>query len=76
SEGSYASTPHDPQTRKTELKQMIKTLHQLGLRVILDVVFNQVYERENSPFEKTVPGYFFLNDEFGMTSKGTGDVND
>lgn len=57
-EGSYASNPHDPQTRKTELKQMINTLHQHGLRVILDVVFNHVYKRENSPFEKTVPGIF------------------
>ncbi|TYS10993.1 type I pullulanase [Bacillus subtilis] len=75
-EGSYASTPHDPQTRKTELKQMIKTLHQHGLRVILDVVFNHVYERENSPFEKTVPGYFFRHDEFGMPSNGTGVGND
>ncbi|MCI4169850.1 type I pullulanase [Bacillus spizizenii] len=75
-EGSYASNPHDPQTRKTELKQMIKTLHQHGLRVILDVVFNHVYERENSPFEKTVPGYFFRHDEFGMPSNGTGVGND
>ncbi|NTU24677.1 type I pullulanase [Bacillus tequilensis] len=75
-EGSYASNPHDPQTRKTELKQMIKTLHQHGLRVILDVVFNHVYERENSPFEKTVPGYFFRHDAFGMPSNGTGVGND
>lgn len=75
-EGSYASNPHDPQTRKTELKQMINTLHQHGLRVILDVVFNHVYHRENSPFEKTVPGYFFRHDEFGMPSNGTGVGND
>ncbi len=55
---------------------MINTLHQHGLRVILDVVFNHVYHRENSPFEKTVPGYFFRHDEFGMPSNGTGVGND
>ncbi|MDY7430255.1 type I pullulanase [Bacillus sp. V26] len=75
-EGSYASNPHDPQTRNTEVKQMIHTLQQHGLRVILDVVYNHVYQREHSPFEKTVPGYFFRHDQFGMPSNGTGVGND
>ncbi|MBT2623968.1 type I pullulanase [Bacillus sp. ISL-32] len=75
-EGSYSSDPYNPQVRISELKKLIRTLHQNGLQVILDVVYNHVYKREHSPFEKTVPGYFFRHDADGMPSNGTGVGND
>ncbi|MBM7704871.1 type I pullulanase [Metabacillus iocasae] len=75
-EGSYASDPHNPYARIIELKDMISTLQKNGLRVILDVVYNHVYIREESSFEKIVPGYFFRHDQFGMPSNGTGVGND
>jgi pullulanase len=75
-EGSYCSNPEDPYSRIIELKQLIRTVQEQGIRVILDVVYNHVYDRENSSFEKLVPGYFFRHDEFGTASNGTGVGND
>ncbi|WP_442595566.1 type I pullulanase [Neobacillus sp. D3-1R] len=75
-EGSYSTNPRDPYSRILELKQLVRTVQENGIRVILDVVYNHVYDRENSTFEKIVPGYFFRHDEFGMPSNGTGVGND
>ncbi|MGF9963596.1 type I pullulanase [Bacillus rhizoplanae] len=74
--GSYATNPIDSYNRIVECKQMIQALHRNGLRVIIDVVYNHVYERETSSFEKLVPGYYFRHDENGMPSNGTGVGND
>ncbi|HYK73676.1 MAG TPA: type I pullulanase, partial [Pseudoneobacillus sp.] len=71
-----ATNPSDPYSRIIELKQLIHTIQENGIRVILDVVYNHVYDRENSSFEKIVPGYFFRHDQFGMPSNGTGVGND
>lgn len=75
-EGSYATNPKEPYNRINELKSVIETFHQHGLRVIIDVVYNHVYIREDSAFEKIVPGYYFRHDEHGMPSNGTGVGND
>lgn len=75
-DGSYSLDPHDPYKRIKELKSLIYTIHQNGIRVILDVVYNHVYERETSSFEKIVPGYYFRHDKHGMPSNGTGVGND
>jgi pullulanase len=75
-EGSYATDPSNPYARINELKQAIKTLQENGIRVIMDVVYNHVYIREESSFEKIVPGYFFRHDVHGMPSNGTGVGND
>lgn len=75
-DGSYSLDPHDPYKRIQELKILIDHIHQCGLRVILDVVYNHVYIRESSSFEKIVPGYYFRHDQFGMPSNGTGVGND
>ena len=55
---------------------MINRFHEAGLGVIMDVVYNHVYIREQSSFEKIVPGYFFRHDENGLPSNGTGVGND
>lgn len=75
-DGSYATDPEDPYNRITELKQLISAIHKMDLGVIMDVVYNHVYIREDSPFEKIVPGYFFRHDEHGLPSNGTGVGND
>lgn len=75
-EGSYSTNPKDPYSRINELKKVIETVHEHGLRVIIDVVYNHVYIREDSSFEKVVPGYYFRHDEHGMPSNGTGVGND
>jgi pullulanase len=75
-EGVYATNPSDPYARINELKQLIENIHSQGLRVIMDVVYNHVYIREQSAFEKVVPGYFFRHDQFGLPSNGTGVGND
>ncbi|MFC7373321.1 type I pullulanase [Fictibacillus iocasae] len=75
-EGSYATKPDDALSRVNELKQAIQSLHENGLRVILDVVYNHVYVRESSSFEKLVPGYYFRFDQGGRPSNGTGVGND
>jgi pullulanase len=75
-EGSYSTDPADPYSRIRELKAMIHAVQYEGIRVIMDVVYNHVYIREDSSFEKIVPGYFFRHDEFGIPSNGTGVGND
>ena len=75
-DGSYCTDPYNPYTRIEELKQAIHVVHQQGLRIIMDVVYNHVYIREKSSFEKIVPGYYFRHDEHGMPSDGTGVGND
>lgn len=75
-EGSYALNPYDPYSRIIELKQMIQAFHRHGLKVIMDVVYNHVFIRESSHFEKLVPGYFFRHDQYGIPSNGSGVGND
>src|SRR5690606_28723737 len=55
-EGSYSTNPADD-TRIIEFKLMVKALHDNGLGIIMDVVYNHTYHTENSPFNKIVPGY-------------------
>ncbi len=75
-EGSYSKQPTDPYKRIIELKSVVQSLHKHELRVILDVVFNHVYSKEDSSFEKLVPGYYFRYDANGLPSNGTGVGND
>jgi pullulanase len=70
-EGSYAIDPFDPYSRIREFKLMVQALHKAGIRVILDVVYNHVFSTESSPFERTVPGYFYRHDENGAFADGS-----
>lgn len=58
-EGSYSTNPSDPATRIFEMKQMVKALHDAGIGVIMDVVYNHTAENDNSNFSLCVPGYFY-----------------
>ena len=57
-EGSYATDPFDGACRVRELKQTVKAIHDAGLSVVMDVVYNHVYDRDGFCFNQIVPGYF------------------
>ena len=66
-EGSYAVSPYDGTVRIQEMKQMVLALHSRGIGVIMDVVFNHTYRRDDSNLQKIVPGYYYRSDETGYT---------
>jgi pullulanase len=70
-EGGMASNPLDPLARIVELKTMIGSLHKNNIRVVMDVVFNHVFNMETSPFEKACPNYYFRYTEDGYLSNGS-----
>ena len=58
-EGSYSSYPEDPLARLLEFKKLVSELHKNNIRVVLDVVYNHIYEFQNSDFHKNLPNYYF-----------------
>ncbi len=75
-EGSYSTNPYEPTVRITELKQMIQALHDNDLRVVMDVVYNHMYDAAGSNFQKLVPGYYYRYNEDGTLANGTAVGND
>lgn len=75
-DGSYSTDPYQPATRVKEFKQMVQSLHQAGIRVIMDVVYNHTYNTAESNFELTVPGYFYRQKEDGSLANGSGCGNE
>lgn len=57
-EGSYSTDPFHGEVRVRELKQAIHALHKNGIGVVMDVVYNHVYRRDDFSINKIVPGYF------------------
>ena len=57
-EGSYSTDPFNGAVRVKEMKQMIKALHDNGISVVMDVVYNHVYHTFDFCFNQIVPGYF------------------
>ena len=70
-EGSYSTNPDDGAVRIKEFKTMVKTLHNNGLRVIMDVVYNHTGATENSNFNLLVPGYYYRQDSLGGFSNAS-----
>ena len=75
-EGSYSSNPYDGNVRINEMKQMIKALHDNGIGVIMDVVYNHTYASTDSWFNLTEPGYYYRQTATGDWSNGSGCGND
>jgi len=75
-EGAYASDPANPVSRITDLKAAVQNLHDQGLRVIMDVVYNHVASASNFSMELITPGYFFRRDDTGTLLNGTGCGNE
>ena len=74
-EGSYSITPEDPMSKMIEFKTLVNELHKNGIRVILDVVYNHIYDYVNSEFQKNVPYYYFRKKKNRM-SNASGCGND
>lgn len=75
-EGSYSSNPSDGRTRVNELKQMIMALHNAGVQVVMDVVYNHVSSAEGSNFQALMPNYYFRTKADGTFSNGSGCGNE
>ena len=75
-EGGYSTDPYKPEVRIREFKQMVKALHDAGIRVILDVVYNHTYDIEHSNFQRTYPDYYYRKNPDGSYSNGSGCGNE
>ncbi len=72
-DGWYATAPVGPQ-RITEFKQLVQTLHERGIGVIMDVVYNHVADWAS--FERLVPGYYLRRRPDGTLWNGSGCGNE
>lgn len=75
-EGSYSTDPYQGQVRVEEVKEMVQSLHQNDISVVMDVVYNHVYSAENFCINRIVPGYFSRINDDGTYSNGSGCGND
>ena len=75
-EGSYSTDPYRPEVRVGEFKQMVQALHKVGIRVILDVVYNHTYDIDHSNFQRTYPDYYYRKNADGTYSNGSGCGNE
>lgn len=69
-EGSYSTNPYDGHVRIRECKEMIKALHQAGIAVVMDVVYNHTYSSDNA-FQVLAPFYYYRQNEDGSLSNGS-----
>ena len=74
-EGSYSTNPYDGNVRITECKEMIQALHNAGIQVVMDVVYNHTHTQD-SVFQKTVPDYYYRYTASGAWSNGSGCGNE
>lgn len=73
-EGSYSTDPFNPIVRIREFREMVKKFHDNNLRVVLDMVYNHMYETGN--MDNIVPGYYFRSDKLGRYTNGSGCGNE
>ncbi len=66
-EGSYSTNPNDGAVRIKEFKELIKALHDNGIRVVMDVVYNHTYKATDSSFNLTVPDYYYRTENGKFT---------
>lgn len=75
-EGSYSRNPQDPKNRIYEFKQLVQAIHDSGLKVVLDVVYNHTYRTKDSNFNILVDKYYYRQYENGIFSNGSGCGNE
>ena len=75
-DGIYSSNPYDGNVRINEYKQMIQALHDRGISVVMDVVYNHTAGCEGSCFTKTVPGYYYRMQSGTQYYNGSGQGNE
>ena len=74
-EGSYSTDPYNGEVRIREYKEMVKALHEAGIGVVMDVVYNHTYAA-NSGFNKIVPYYYYRYTSTGVNTSASGCGND
>lgn len=74
-EGSYSTNPYDGAVRVNEYKQMVQGLHNAGIGVVMDVVYNHTYSA-NSSFNRIVPYYYYRYTASGTNTNASGCGND
>ena len=74
-EGSYSTDPYHGEVRVKELKQMVQALHEAGLGVVMDVVYNHTYDG-NSSLNRIVPYYYYRYTATGENANGSGCGNE
>ena len=74
-EGSYSVTPEDPMSKMVEFKTLVNELHKNGIRVVMDVVYNHIYDYINSEIQKNVP-YYYIRKRKNRISNASGCGND
>ena len=73
-EGSYSSDANDGAKRIIEFRRMVKALHDNGLRVGMDVVYNHTSnsgQNEKSVLDRIVPGYYHRLNANGDVERST-----
>ena len=75
-EGSYSTNPADPSVRVREMKEMVKALHDAGIGVVMDVVYNHTANNDDSNFSLTAPGYYYRHRADGSYSDASGCGNE
>lgn len=74
-EGSYARPGHQEGGARTrEFREMVGALHELGLQVVLDQVFNHTHAAGQDPqsvLDRVVPGYYHRLDADGAIEQST-----
>ncbi|MDD3172908.1 MAG: type I pullulanase [Herbinix sp.] len=71
-DGSYSTDPYHGEVRIKEFKRMVQALHQSGIRVVMDVVYNHTFEGTESNFNRIVPGYYYRLAPDGSFSNASG----
>ena len=74
-EGSYSTDPYNGEVRIREYKQMVQALHEAGIGVVMDMVYNHTYDG-NSSFNRIVPYYYYRYTSTGANSSASGCGND
>jgi len=75
-EGWFSTEPNNPYSRINEFREMIDNLHKNNISVVMDVVYNHVFNAEEYPLEKLVPGYPYHVDRQGICTNISGCHND
>ena len=75
-EGSYSTDPYNGEVRINEYKQMVQALHNQGIGVIMDVVYNHTFSATDSCFHRIVPYYYYRYNTNGTNMNASGCGND
>lgn len=75
-EGSYSTNPSNPLVRIREFKRMVQSIHQSGMRVVMDVVYNHTFAGKDSHMNLLAPGYFYRQNKDSSWSNASGFGNE